>query len=398
MGAHGEPGGAIQWRPISDDAPTTPDAHIEGQQNPLMMMTSDIALKVDPVYREICERFLADFDDFTNEFAKAWYKLTHRDMGPKSRYLGPEVPAEDFSWQDPLPAPTAPPLSESGIATLRQAISGASISVSDLAFTAFSAAADYRDTDKRGGANGARIALAPEKDWPVNARTVPVIERLREVQATAGVEVSLADLIVLAGCVAVEDAARAAGVEVEVPFTPGRVDATQDDTDVQQFQWLAPVVDGFRNYVLPEFGQVSKIAPEQLFLDGAAKLSLTAPEWVVLTAGLRVLGCNYDGSSTGVFTDRVGVLTTDFLHHLTSNDYEWARVDEAATAFTLDDRRTGAKAFDASRNDLVFGSNAQLRAVAEAYAGAGGHELFVRDFVAVWDKVMMLDRYDVQAG
>ena len=396
------PAGALQWTPIDPTAPKTPDAHLEGIKHPLMMMTSDIALKVDPVYREVCLRFLQDFDSFTLAFSKAWYKLTHRDMGPKSRYLGPEVAAEDLPWQDPLPKLDHEVISDAGVARLKQAVLGAGLSVSDLAFTAFSSAVTYRDTDKRGGANGARLALAPQKDWAVNCRTVEVVAALRGVMDDfhrSGFErVSLADLIVLGGCVAVEQAAKAAGQEVEVPFTPGRVDATAEQTDVPTFEWLRPVVDGFRNYVVDDYARMSSVAPEQMFLDEAALLKLTAPEWVALTGGLRVLGCNHDGSSAGVFTDRVGALTTDFFTTLTSMDYQWRKDDEAGTSFTLDNRENSATAYRATRNDLLFGSNQQLRAVAEVYAGIDGHPRFVRDFVSVWDKVMMADRYDVKAG
>ncbi|MEO5745706.1 MAG: peroxidase family protein, partial [Terracoccus sp.] len=295
-----------------------------------------------------------------------------------------------------------PVVGEAEVSRLKQAVLEADLTISDLAFTAFSSAVTYRDTDKRGGANGARIALAPQKDWAVNARTVDVVTALRGVKddfnASGQAKVSLADLIVLGGCSAVERAARAAGVEVAVPFTPGRVDATQEQTDVPTFEWLAPVVDGFRNYVLDDFAEVSAVAPEQLFLDKAALLKLSAPEWVALTGGLRVLGCNHDGSATGVFTDRVGELTTDFFTTVTSMDYEWTKADEVGTTFTLDHRQSGQVAYRASRNDLLFGSNSQLRAVVEVYAGSDGHERFVRDFVAVWDKVMMADRYDVKAG
>ena len=396
------PAGALQWTPIDPTAPKTPDAHLEGIKHPLMMMTSDIALKVDPVYREVCLRFLQDFDSFTLAFSKAWYKLTHRDMGPKSRYLGPEVAAEDLPWQDSLPKLDHEVISDAGVARLKQAVLGAGLSVSDLAFTAFSSAVTYRDTDKRGGANGARLALAPQKDWAVNCRTVEVVAALRGVMDDfhrSGFErVSLADLIVLGGCVAVEQAAKAAGQEVEVPFTPGRVDATAEQTDVPTFEWLRPVVDGFRNYVVDDYARMSSVAPEQMFLDEAALLKLTAPEWVALTGGLRVLGCNHDGSSAGVFTDRVGALTTDFFTTLTSMDYQWRKDDEAGTSFTLDNRENSATAYRATRNDLLFGSNQQLRAVAEVYAGIDGHPRFVRDFVSVWDKVMMADRYDVKAG
>jgi len=396
------PAGALQWTPVDKGAPRTPDAHLEGVDHALMMMTSDLALKVDPTYREICERFLADFDLLTTEFSKAWYKLTHRDMGPKTRYLGPEVAPEDFPWQDPLPFEERTTLGADAVATLEQAVLDTGLSVSDLAFTAFSSAVTYRDTDKRGGANGARLALAPQKDWAVNRRTVDVVERLRTVMsdfnARGGEQVSLADVIVLGGCVAVERAAREAGVEVDVPFTSGRVDATQEQTDVPMFEWLAPVVDGFRNYVRDDLARMTSISPEQLFLDKADQLGLSAPEWVALTGGLRVLGCNHDGSGDGVFTDRVGVLTNDFFVNLTSTDFEWRKVDDAGLSFTLEDRETGTTAHTATRNDLVIGSNAQLRAVAEAYAGSDGHALFVRDFVTAWTKVMMADRYDVKQG
>ena len=395
--------GATQWKPVDDGAPKTPDAHLEGVEHDLMMMTSDIALKVDPVYNEVCRTFLDDFDLFTLEFSKAWYKLTHRDMGPKSRYLGPEVAADDLPWQDPLPARDHEVVDGAGVARLKQAVLDTGLSVSDLAFTAFSSAVTYRDTDKRGGANGARVALEPQKDWAVNRRTVPVVQALRGVMddfnAAGDAKVSLADVIVLGGCVAVEQAAKAAGQEVEVPFTPGRVDATQEQTDVPTFEWLAPVVDGFRNFVMDDFARVAPSVPlEQMFLDLAALQNLSAPEWVALTGGLRVLGCNHDGSANGVFTDRVGALTTDFFQTVTSMDYEWKKADEAGLSFTLDDRESGATVYRASRNDLLFGSNTQLRSVAEAYAGSDGHALFVRDFVRVWDKVMMADRYDVKAG
>ena len=396
------PAGASQWTPANPDAPKTPDAHIPGQMNPLMMMTSDIALTVDPAYRAVCEKFLHDFDAFTQAFSKAWYKLTHRDMGPRERYLGPEKRNENgLAWQDPIPPLDHDPIGEAEIATLKQAILATGQSTSDLVFTAFSAAATYRDSDKRGGANGARIALAPQKDWAVNRRTVPVIAALRQVmddfntRQTGAIKVALADLIVLGGCAAVEKAAADAGVEVTVPFTPGRRDTTQDLTDIQMFTWLKPVVDGFRNYVDDQYGQIAPdVSPEDMFLDKAQLLSLTAPEWVALVGGLRVMGANHDGSATGVFTDRVGVLSNDFFAVLTSMDYEWKKADERAMTFTLDDRETGATRFHATRCDLIFGANSQLRAVAEVYAGNDGQARFVRDFVKVWDKVMMLDRYE----
>ena len=398
------PAGALQWTPKDPDAPKTPDAHVAGQMHPLMMMTSDIALKVDPEYRKVCEKFLTDFDAFTQAFSKAWYKLTHRDMGPKHRYLGPEVTIEDgLLWQDPIPDAAYAPVGEAEIAALKQAILATGVSVSDLAFTAFSAASTYRDSDKRGGANGGRLALAPQKDWAVNRRAAPVVEALRGVMATFnggrgdGKQVSLADLIVLAGCTAVEKAARDAGVETRVPFTPGRVDTTQDLTDIEMFEWLRPLVDGFRNYVDGGFRDMApRLSPEEMFLDKANLLTLTAPEWVVLTGGLRALNANHDGSNQGIFTDRVGVLTTDFFKTLTDTNLLWEKTDSDGTSFVLKDRETGQARFEATRNDLVFGANAQLRNIADAYAGRDGQQRFVADFVRVWDKVMMLDRYDVK--
>ncbi len=398
------PAGALQWKPTDPNAPRTPDAHVEGQMNELMMMTSDIALKVDPEYRKVCEKFLGDFDAFTQAFSKAWYKLTHRDMGPRHRYLGPEATIEDgLLWQDPLPQADHAPVGEAEIAGLKQAVRATGLSVSDLAFTAFSAAATYRDSDKRGGANGGRLALAPQKDWAVNRRAAPVIDTLRGVMAdfngrqAGGPTISLADLIVLGGCVAVEDAAKAAGIDAVVPFTPGRVDTTQDRTDIEMFEWLRPVVDGFRNYVDDSFDSVSKgVSPEALFLDKANLMTLTAPEWAVLTGGLRALNLNHDGSDTGILTDRVGVLSNDFFVNLTDTDLVWEKSDAAGMRFTLKDRDSGSVKFTATRNDLVFGANAQLRAIADVYAGSDGRERFVRDFIKAWDKVMMLDRYDVK--
>ena len=398
------PAGALQWTPQDPGAPKTPDAHIAGQMNNLMMMTSDIALKVDPDYRKVCEKFLGDFDAFTQAFSKAWYKLTHRDMGPKFRYLGPEVTIEDgLLWQDPLPERDYELVGEVEIAALKEAIGATGLSVSDLVFTAFSAASTYRDSDKRGGTNGGRLALAPQKDWAVNRRAAPVVERLRGVMAdfngrqSSGRKISLADLIVLAGCAAIERAAKDAGVEATVPFTPGRVDTTQALTDIEMFEWLKPIVDGFRNFVSDDFRQISQgVAPEALFLDKANLMTLTAPEWTVLAGGLRVLNVNHDGSDHGVFTDRVGVLTNDFFVHLTDTALVWEKADDGAMHFALKDRDSGTTKFTATRNDLVFGSNAQLRSIVDAYAGSDGHPRFVRDFIKAWDKVMMLDRYDVK--
>ena len=396
------PAGALQWTPVNADAPRTPDAHIAGKSHALMMMTSDIALKVDPVYRPICERFLNDFDYFTEQFSKAWYKLTHRDMGPRERYVGPEVTIEpDLLWQDPIPERDYELIDAADIAQLKQQLLGSGLSVSDLVFTAFSAAVTYRDSDKRGGANGARLALAPQKDWAVNRRTVPVIAKLREIMdafnqgAAGGKRVSLADLLVLGGTAAVEKAAADAGLAQDVPFTAGRRDTTDELTDADSFEWLKPVVDGFRNYVDDQFAEVTagRVAPEELFLDKAALLKLSAPEWVVLTGGLRALGANWDESEAGLFTDRVGVLSNDFFRVLTSMDYVWTKQDEAGLRVTLDDRDSGETRFTATRNDLIFGANSQLRNIAEFYAAEDAQPRMVRDFVRVWTKVMTADLF-----
>jgi catalase-peroxidase len=399
------PAGALQWTPSDPGAPKTPDAHNPDKMHPLMMMTSDIALKTDPDYRRICEKFLYDFDAFTQAFSKAWYKLTHRDMGPRERYLGPEKRIESgLLWQDPIPLRNYDCVDLADVAALKLSILATGLSMSDLVFTAFSAAATYRDSDKRGGANGGRLALAPQNRWRVNRRTVPVIAALRGVleefndKQTANKKVSLADLIVLGGSAAVEKGASDAGVTVTVRFTPGRRDTTQELTDIEMFNWLKPVADGFRNYIDDEFAAMSQgVSPEEMFLDKAQLLSLTAPEWVALVGGLRAMGANHDGSAHGIFTDRVGVLTNDFFTVLTSAAYEWKKLDDTGMMFALCHRATGETGFKATRNDLVFGSNSQLRAVAEVYASSDGHTRFVKDFVAVWEKVMMLDRFDVRA-
>jgi catalase-peroxidase len=398
------PAGALQWTPTDPAAPKTPDAHHPGRMLPLMMMTSDLALKIDPEYRKVCEKFLQDFNAFTQAFSKAWYKLTHRDMGPRERYLGPEKRLEnELLWQDPIPVGDHEPISAADVTELKQSILASGLSMSDLVFTAFSAVCTYRDSDKRGGANGARLALAPQNAWRVNRRTVPVIKALRRVldlfngKQTARKKASLADLIVLGGCVAVEKAAADAGMAVMVPFTPGRRDTTQELTDIEMSEWLKPVVDGFRNYVDDQFAAISQgVSPEEMFLDKAQLLALTAPEWVALVGGLRAMGANYDGSDNGMFTDRVGVLTSDFFTVLTSMDYEWKKLDGGDMLFSLEPRAPGAKSYKATRTDLVFGSNSQLRAVAEVYASSDGHARFVKDFVQVWDKLMMLDRFDVR--
>jgi len=396
------PAGSLQYTPTDPTAPKTPDAHIEGKMNPLMMMVSDIALTVDPAYRTICEKFIDDFDYFTEVFSRAWFKLTHRDMGPKSRYLGPEVPDEDLMWQDPVPPLDHPVIDEADTAALKGSILAAGLSVSELTAVAWDAASTYRDTDKRGGANGARIALVPQKDWTCNnpARVEKVVTALKQVQADFNdsasdkKQVSLADLVVLGGCAAVEKAALDAGVEVTVPFTPGRTDTTQEFTSIEMFDWLRPVSDGFRNYHEAAYDHVPA---EQLFLDRADLLTLSAPEWTALTGGLRVLDTNWDGSRHGVFTENPGVLSNDFFVNLCSMDFEWKSAPDASNTFHLCDRETAAVKYTATRTDLVFGANAHLRNIAEVYAAADGHEKLVHDFVAAWDKVMMLDRYDVKS-
>ena len=391
------PAGALQFHPKDPDAPKTPDAHVEGKMNPLMMMVTDIALTKDPEYRKICEKFIADFDHFTEVFSRAWFKLTHRDMGPKDRYLGPDVPEEDMIWQDPIPSCDHPVIEKEDDEVLKKAIFDTGLSVSELASVAWNSASTYRDSDKRGGANGARIALAPQKDWACNnpKQVEKVVSALRGVMdefngsASGGKKVSLADLIVLGGNAAVEKAAADAGVKVKVPFKPGRMDTTQEFTEEGMFEWLRPVSDGFRNYHEDGFDHVPV---EQLFFDRADLLCLSAPEWTVLTGGLRVLDTNWDGSKDGVFTDKPGVLSNDFFTNLCSMDFEWK--PDGDLKFNLCDRESGDVKFTATRADLIFGANAQLRNVAEVYAAADGHERFVKDFVAAWDKVMNLDRFD----
>jgi len=398
------PAGALQWTPVDPDAPKTPDAHIDGKEHALMMMTSDIALKEDPAYRAVCERFLDDFDYFADAFARAWYKLTHRDMGPKDRYLGPEVPGVSLPWQDPIPSLDHELVTGPDIAELKRKILGSGLSVPALVSAAWASASTYRDSDKRGGANGARVRLAPQKDWTVNdparlAETLGVLESIRsdfDAVQSGGRKVSMADLIVLGGVAAVEKAAADAGVDVTVPFVAGRMDTTEELTDDESFEWLRPVADGFRNYrdEAVDFG----VPDEHLFLDKAALLTLTAPEWTALAGGLKVLGIDHDGSGHGLFTDRPGVLSNDFFRVLTSMDYEWKPRDASEKAFDIVERRSGEARFSATRCDLVFGANSQLRHTAEVYAAADGHERLVKAFVAAWHKVMMLDRHDVPAA
>ncbi|MBP5973896.1 catalase/peroxidase HPI [Brasilonema sp. CT11] len=397
------PTDAIQWKPSNPNAPKTPDAHQPGVEHPLMMMTSDIALKVDPVYQEICQHFLDDFDYFSDAFARAWYKLIHRDMGPKTRYLGPEIPEENLIWQDPIPALDHEVVDVADINSLKDKILASGISVSALVSAAWASASSHRHSDKRGGANGARVRLNPQKDWEMNRpqELGKVLSTLEQIQAdfngaqSGSKKISLADLIVLGGCAAIEKAAQDAGVSVAVPFTPGRMDTTQELTDVEMFNWLKPVSDGFRNYHNEAVGY--KVKPERIFLDRAQLLTLTAPEWTVLVGGLRALDQNWDYSKHGSFTDRPGVLTNDFFRVLTSMDYEWKPIDNREMLFNICDRKTGETKFTATRCDLIFGSNAELRQIAEVYGADDGHERMVKDFAAVWNKVMMLDRFDVRA-
>ncbi|MGD1915125.1 MAG: catalase/peroxidase HPI [Phycisphaerales bacterium] len=395
------PAGGIQYKPVSADAPKPPDAHVEGQQNELMMLATDLALKVDPSYNAICQKFLEDFDYFSDCFARAWCKLTHRDMGPKSRYLGPEVPAEDLIWQDPIPAVDHELIDSNDIANLKTKILASGTSVPALVSAAWAAASSYRDSDKRGGANGARVALDPQSGWAVNRpeELAATLDTLRGIQAqfngaqSGNRKVSLADLIVLGGSAAVEKAAKDAGVDATVPFTPGRTDCSAEHTDAESFDWLQPVADGFRNYV--NMGVQLDVPFERLFLDKAHLMTLRAPEWTVLVGGLRVLDQNFDHSKHGVFTDRPGVLSNDFFTTLCSMDYEWVPADPGEQGFFIKDRQTGETKYTATRCDLIFGSNAALRNVAEVYAADDGHERMVRDFIAAWTKVMELDRFDL---
>ena len=394
------PAGAKQWKPtVSTPEATTPDAHLEGERHPLMMMTSDIALRVDPEYAKICRRYLDDMSEFEDQFSRAWYKLTHRDMGPKVRYLGPEVPEVDLIWQDPIPNADHELVDEHDISDLKAKILDSGLSVSELVGTAWASASTFRNSDKRGGANGARIRLAPQKDWAVNQpqQLAKVLSALEGVQKaftdaqTGGKKVSLADLIVLGGCAGVEKAARDAGVEVKVPFTPGRMDTTQENTDIESFEWLQPVVDGFRNFQKRQY----KVPCESFLIDRANLLTLTAPQLTALIGGLRAININYDNSKDGIFTDRPGALTNDFFVNLFDMATVWAATNNEKTMFEGRDRKTGQPKWTATRADLVFGADAQLRAIGEVYAANDGHQKLVHDFVEAWDKVMMLDRFEV---
>ncbi len=382
------PAGAKQW--VAKDAPEIiPDAHVPGKFHKPTMLTTDLTLRFDPEFGRISKSFLDDPQAFADAFARAWFKLTHRDMGPKARYLGPEVPKEDLIWQDPLPAATHNP-SAADIADLKAKIAASGLSVGDLVSVAWASASSFRGSDKRGGANGARLALAPQKDWAVNQRAIKALPKLVEIQKASG-KASLADVLVLAGNVGVEQAAKAAGVSVDVPFAPGRVDARQDQTDVESFAALEPVADGFRNYNKGNLG----VPTEALLVDKAQLLTLTAPELTALVGGLRVLGANHDGSAHGVFTDKVGVLSNDFFVNLLDMGLEWKATGADAELFEGKCRKTGQVKYSGTRNDLIFGSNSILRAYAEVYASSDGKEKLVKDFVAAWTKVMNLDRFDL---
>ena len=393
------PAGAWQWVPTDPAAKdTVPDAHDPAKRHVPIMFTTDLAMKLDPIYGPIAKRFHEDPEYFSEAFAKAWYKLLHRDMGPITRYLGPWV-AEPQLWQDPVPAVDHELVDDQDVASLKRTLLDSGLSVAQLVATAWSSASSYRGTDKRGGANGARIRLAPQKDWEVNepaalATVLPVLERIQHdfnAGQTGAKAVSLADVIVLGGCAAVEQAARNAGVDVTVPFAPGRTDATQEQTDVESFGVLERVSDGFRNYLRAGV----KLSPETLLLDRAYMLRLSAPEMTVLVAGMRALDANAGGAQHGVFTDRPGALTNDFFVNLLDMATEWKVSTETENVYEGRDRSTGELRWTGTAVDLVFGSNPQLRAIAEVYAGDDAKEKFVRDFVAAWDKVMTLDRFDL---
>ena len=391
------PAGAWQWTPKDAAAEgTVPDAHDPTLRHKPIMTTADMAMRTDPAYLEISRRFHANPDQFADAFARAWFKLTHRDMGPRVRYLGKLVPAEVLVWQDPIPAISHPSPDAADLAVLKAKILASGLSVAELVSTAWASASTFRGSDKRGGANGARIRLAPQKDWEVNepaklARVLCELEAIKTAFNTGGKQVSLADLIVLAGGAAIEQAARAAGVAVEVPFTPGRADASQEQTDVQSFAVLEPKADGFRNYLESETG----LSAEERLVDRAQLLTLTAPEMTVLVGGLRVLGANVGNVPHGVLTTRPGVLTNDFFVNLLDMSAEWTPSADMPGAYIGRDRTKGSVTWTATRVDLVFGSNSQLRALAEVFAVDGAHAAFVHDFVAAWTKVMNLDRFDL---
>jgi catalase-peroxidase len=394
------PAGAYQWTPTDASAgDLVPDAHDPELRHAPMMATTDIAMRTDPSYLEISRRFHENMDEFADAFARAWFKLTHRDMGPKARYVGAEVPAEDLIWQDPIPASDYAKIDDADVASLKSAIMATGLSVSELVGAAWASASTYRGSDKRGGANGARLRLTPQREWEVNqpAQLGKVLDALEGVQSTfnaaqsGGKQVSMADLIVLGGAAAIEEAAKRAGHDVSVPFTAGRGDALQEQTDIESFAVLEPMADGFRNYLKSDF----VVSAEELLLDKAHLMTLTAPEMTALVGGMRVLNANTDGAQHGVFTDRPESLTNDFFVNLLDMATEWKPVSEAEDVFEGTDRTSGDVKWTGTRVDLIFGSNSQLRALAEIYAGNGAEGHFISDFVAAWTKVMDLDRFDL---
>ena len=395
------PAGAHQWVAKGEDAKVVPGAHDASKKYAPMMTTADMAMRMDPDYEKISRRFHENPAEFADAFARAWFKLTHRDMGPKSRYLGSEVPAEDLIWQDPIPAVNHTLVDDSDVAKLKQDVLASGLSVTELASTAWASASTFRGSDMRGGANGARIRLAPQKDWEVNNpaqldKVLKVLEGIQSqfnaAQGGSDKQVSLADLIVIAGNAAVEKAASDAGVKVTVPFTPGRMDASQEQTDVESFAVLEPIADGFRNYLKGSY----TVSAEELLVDKAQLLTLTAPEMTVLVGGMRALGANADGSNHGVFTDRVGQLTNDFFVNVLDLGTTWKSISDDDTVFEGRDRKTGAVKYTGTRVDLIFGSNSQLRALAEVYGTQDAQQKFVNDFVRAWTKVMNADRFDVK--
>ena len=395
------PAGATQWIPTDESAAkAVPDAHIKGKTHAPVMFTTDLAMRMDPAYEKVSRRFADDLDAFADAFARAWFKLTHRDMGPVARYLGPLVPKEQLIWQDPLPAKPKKVIGKAEIDILKKRIEKSGLTIAQMVSTAWASASTYRDTDKRGGANGARIRLEPQRNWEVNnpKELKKVIAILEKIQITfnkrSDKKVSLADLIVLAGCVGIELAAKNNGIKAKVPFTPGRTDATQDQTDVASFAVLEPSADGFRNYANKADTRPAEIP----LVDKAALLSLTPPELVVLLGGMRVLGTNYDGSKTGVLTHKKEVLSTDFFINILDIKYQWASKAGDTNLFEAHDRKTGKVKWSATRADLVIGSNSELRALAEVYASNDAEKKFVGDFIAAWTKVMNLDRFDVHSN
>jgi catalase-peroxidase len=393
------PAGATQWIPTDESAAkAVPDAHLKGVTHAPVMFTTDLAMRMDPAYEKVSRHFAQDLDAFADAFARAWFKLTHRDMGPIARYLGPLVPKEQLIWQDPLPAAPKSTISKADAESLKKKILKSDLTIAQLVTTAWASAASFRATDKRGGANGARIRLEPQRSWAVNnpKELAKVLKVLEKIQTTfnkrAKKKISLADLIVLAGAAAIEKAIDNAGFNIKVPFTPGRTDATQEQTDVASFAVLEPTADGFRNYL----GAGQSLSAEELLIDRAALLGLTAPEVTVLIGGMRVLGANHDGSKTGVLTHKKETLSTDFFINILDIKYQWAPKSGDSNLFEAHDRKSGKVKWSATRADLVIGSNSELRALAEVYASNDAEKKFIKDFVAAWTKVMNLDRFDLK--